>query len=804
MAGNASVIDIALRVRDDGTKHIRQVGKESQQAGRKVDESFKRGGRTLGEFNRRLDGGSAAVKQFGVSSETAGRQFDMSFDKGGRTLGAFNARLMSTRALFISLGVGAAAYQLAQFSGAAITSASNLEEASSKYETVFMGQVAAADEWVATLTEGYAMSTRESREYLAAVQDLLVPMGMQSTAAAQLSNEIVQLSADLGSFNNRTTEEVMLDIQSALVGNFETMKKYGVVLTATTVQERALAEGYARTKDELSAADKALAAYQIMMEGSTAAIGDMERTADGYANTTKRLDAEWEDFSATMGRRFLPAATKVKGVTADILHNLTEAMQVGATPTGKGLDQAIADAQAKLDQLNWDEEQKEAARQSKREAALARREARRQRWIKKNTAPQNTESARVAAAMQKLHNEELARTPEEQAKIKAQGELNYLLDLKRFEQLEAHQAKMAQVAADSEKALAQEAEAKRKAQAKADKETEKQRAKAEKEAERAAAAEEKRLKYVANRTAEITMSETEFEIRAIEEQARADKKAGVDAVAVASWVAAEKTRILKESEEKRLAESQYWADGAVRGLNEYADAAADVASGVEDAFRSGFRGMEDALLQMVTTGKIEFSDLANSIISDLARIAIRQSITGPLAAGLNSFMGNMFSGGTSFANVGSAPMATSTVPSPMTMAPVMHQGGVVGPGYSHTRAVPGAMFHGAPRFHSGLGPREFPAILEEEEIVIPAARARQAGVRRSGGVTNVTVNIHTHGAAAPARQEQRTSADGNTVDIDLFYNDLEDRLGSRVAQGQGAIADGMVSRFGANPVYGAN
>jgi len=765
MSGNTGVVNIALKVKDDG---------------------------------------SVVVKQFGEQSQKAGRQFDASFEKGDRTLGAFNARLMNTRALFTSLGVGVAVYQLTQLSGVALTTASNLEEASSKYETVFMGQVAAADQWVATLTDGYAMSTRESREYLAAVQDLLVPMGMQSTAAAQLSNEIVKLSADLGSFNNKETVMVMDDYQSALVGNYETMKKYGVVLTATAVQERALAEGYAKTKDELTAADKALAAHQIIVEGSTAAIGDMQRTSEGYANTTKDLDAEWEDFSATMGNRFLPAATQVKGVTADILHNLTEALQAGATPSGSGLDQAIFDAQAKLDQLNWDEEQKEAARQTKREAALARREANRQRWIKTNTAPQNTESARIASAMQKLHNEELARTPEEQAKIKAQGELNYLLDLKRFEQLEAHQDKMAQVAADSEKALSQEAEAKRKAQAKVDKEAEKQRTKAEKEAERAAVAEEKRQQYVADRTAEITMSATEFELRAIEERARADKAKGVDAVAVEAWAAAEKKRIQEEAEKERLAESQYWADEAVRGLTDYATAAADVASGVEDAFRSGFRGMEDALVHMVTTGKVNFSSLANSIIADMIRISARQAITGPLASAMGSFMGNMFSGSTSVANVGSAPMATSTSIAPMTMAPVMHQGGVVGGSIGVTRSVPSGLFDGAPRFHTGLGPREFPAILEEDEIVIPAARARQAGTRRSGGGTNVTVNIISHGAQAPTRQEQRTSADGSTIDVDLFYDDIEDRLGARVAQGEGAIADAMVSRFGADPVYGAN
>ena len=86
-----------------------------------------------------------------------------------------------------------------------------------------------ANQWARNLVDNYAMSTREARFYLSAMQDLLVPMGMNADAAAKMSYEVAKLSADLASFNNMRTEDVMRDIQSALVGNFETMKKYGAV-----------------------------------------------------------------------------------------------------------------------------------------------------------------------------------------------------------------------------------------------------------------------------------------------------------------------------------------------------------------------------------------------------------------------------------------------------------------------------------------------------------------------------------------------------------------------------------------------
>ena len=45
--------------------------------------------------------------------------------------------------------------------------------------------------------------------------------------------EIVKLTTVL------PTEQVMLNIQAALTGEYESMKKYGVILSATIVQERA-------------------------------------------------------------------------------------------------------------------------------------------------------------------------------------------------------------------------------------------------------------------------------------------------------------------------------------------------------------------------------------------------------------------------------------------------------------------------------------------------------------------------------------------------------------------------------------
>jgi lambda family phage tail tape measure protein len=153
-----------------------------------------------------------------------------------------------------------------------------------------------------------------------------------------------------------------------------------------------------------------------------------------------------------------------------------------------------------------------------------------------------------------------------------------------------------------------------------------------------------------------------------------------------------------------------FATGARRALEDYAKSATDVAGQVQDAMGRSLQGLEDSLVDFVTTGKLNFQDLANSVLRDLARIAIRQAITAPLAQGLLG-------------------------------AGVFHAGGVVGAG-APSRHVSPILFASAPRYHgggiAGLMPDEVPAILQRGEIVIPRDQAQQRG-STSTPVINMTI-----------------------------------------------------------------
>lgn len=114
--------------------------------------------------------------------------------------------------------------------------------------------------------------------------------------------------------------------------------------------------------------------------------------------------------------------------------------------------------------------------------------------------------------------------------------------------------------------------------------------------------------------------------------------------------------------------------GASEALNNYLDETRNVYKQTGDLVSKSFKGMEDALTNFVMTGKLDFSSLANSIISDMVRMEIRKSITGPMATTALSMFGFADGGafGSSsvhaFADGGSFSNSVLTQPTPFMFA----------------------------------------------------------------------------------------------------------------------------------------
>lgn len=92
-------------------------------------------------------------------------------------------------------------------------------------------------------------------------------------------------------------------------------------------------------------------------------------------------------------------------------------------------------------------------------------------------------------------------------------------------------------------------------------------------------------------------------------------------------------------------EQRKWQTGFKTAMSTIVEDSTNAAAQINGLFTNAFKGMEDALVGFVKTGKIDFRSLADSIITDLIRIRIQQSITAPLAGALNGPAGTAAVGG---------------------------------------------------------------------------------------------------------------------------------------------------------------
>ena len=94
-----------------------------------------------------------------------------------------------------------------------------------------------------------------------------------------------------------------------------------------------------------------------------------------------------------------------------------------------------------------------------------------------------------------------------------------------------------------------------------------------------------------------------------------------------------------------------WMNGFSSALANYTDSANNMAENVSTVFGTVTSGLEDAWVNFVTTGKLSFSDLARSVIADIARIQARAAISG---------LFNMFAGALAGGALGGAKVQGSS------------------------------------------------------------------------------------------------------------------------------------------------
>lgn len=215
-----------------------------------------------------------------------------------------------------------------------------------------------------TAAQGFGLSSSEFNGFAVQFQSFAKTIAGADGDVVGTFDSIIGRATDFASVMNLDVSEAATLFQSGLAGETEPLRRFGIDLSAASVQAYAYANGIGEAGTELTEAQKVQARYGSLLEQTAKTQGDFANTSDGLANRQRILGAEWENLKAKLGAAFVPAATaglawlsdealpaiewlsNEIGPAADMVREFFGGFDSGATAGGKMAEFATSVAQA--------------------------------------------------------------------------------------------------------------------------------------------------------------------------------------------------------------------------------------------------------------------------------------------------------------------------------------------------------------------------------------------------------------------------------------------------------------------------
>ena len=262
----------------------------------------------------------------------------------GFTGGADKGFLGLTKTTMLaSAAIGGAVIAVGAFAYKAIQAASDFNEAISKNNVVFGAISKEVEAFARTANTALGLSETAALKAAGTFAIFGKSAGLAGKDLSDFSTNLVTLASDLASFNNTSVDDAITALGSALRGEAEPLRKYGVLLDDATLKAAATELGIYSGSKALTAQQKVLAAQKVIFDQTGDAQGDFSRTSSGLAAQQKILGATFDDIQQKLGQAFLPIFLKV---VTFLNENVVPAFERVATVIGekglvKGLQQAL-------------------------------------------------------------------------------------------------------------------------------------------------------------------------------------------------------------------------------------------------------------------------------------------------------------------------------------------------------------------------------------------------------------------------------------------------------------------------------
>lgn len=260
-------------------------------------------------------------------------RFKKSLGEAETGLAGFQSKMQAAGAKISSVGRTLTTSLTVPIVGAGVVAtkwAMDAQEAANKVNVVFGQSAVFIDHWSKNSAKAFGLSKGQANDAFGSMGTMLKGFGIETEKLPTMSNDLLTLAADLGSFHNLNTSEVLDMISASFRGEFDSIQRVIPTINAAAVETEALAMTGKKNAKQLTQQEKAMATYALVMKGAGPAVGDFARTQDGATNSTKVAMAQFRTAAETIGANLLPVVVKIAEKVAQLAEkfgNLSPTMQ---------------------------------------------------------------------------------------------------------------------------------------------------------------------------------------------------------------------------------------------------------------------------------------------------------------------------------------------------------------------------------------------------------------------------------------------------------------------------------------------
>ena len=200
----------------------------------------------------------------------------------------------------------------------ALADSMDLTAVNRKFDIVFGGLKGKANSFAKNLSDEMNGSMSATKAMMSRFQDTLVPMGFSRMQSFGMTKKMASRANDLAASEGISKDDAAIRIQSAMVGNHEAVRIFGVALTEASIKQELfnmkVKGGYTAATEQ----EKAMARLNIILNGTRDAQGAAARASGDLRGQLDGFNAVFTEVSARMGQILAPSVGAIVGYFKEI------------------------------------------------------------------------------------------------------------------------------------------------------------------------------------------------------------------------------------------------------------------------------------------------------------------------------------------------------------------------------------------------------------------------------------------------------------------------------------------------------